>query len=245
MSAIDTSLGGPGKAFPETTGGLVSRLRGPDPAGFRAGLEDLCRRYWKPVYAYIRGVMARGNEDSKDLAQAFFLWLLEEEALRSFDPERGGFRRYLKLLLHRYVVRQDVAHRRLKRGGALALVPLSGDRDLEGLIADPRSRSPDELFDRMWIAELVRGAVTRVQERCASKGRTAAFRVYEEYDLAEGGPQPTYAGVAAKLGLSENQVRFNLFDIREEVRSEVRRELAGVAADDDELESEWHELFGG
>jgi len=113
----DTSLGGDGDRFPET-GGDIRSLLGQDPSR----LELLCRRYWKPVYAYVRIAWSKGNEDAKDLTQAFFLWLMEGETLARYDAEKGGFRAYLKTLLKRFVGHEERALQRLKRGGDARIV---------------------------------------------------------------------------------------------------------------------------
>jgi hypothetical protein len=57
-------------------------------------LEDLCRAYWYPLYAYVRR-QGHGPEDSQDLTQAFFARFLEKDYLRRADPERGRFRTFL------------------------------------------------------------------------------------------------------------------------------------------------------
>ena len=99
MKSGDTTLGGGAKAFPETSLGFAGALKKPD----ELSLETLSRRYWKPVYSFIRVGWAKSNEDAKDLAQEFFLWLLEGEALKRYDVARGGFRSFLKALLRRFV----------------------------------------------------------------------------------------------------------------------------------------------
>src|SRR5207245_607719 len=99
MDVLDTSLGGSQQAFPKTVWEMVSRLKDPRPEVRRSGLEDLCRRYWKPVYHSLRVGWTKSNEEAKDATQAFFLWLLEEEAIRGYSTERASFRTYLKSLL--------------------------------------------------------------------------------------------------------------------------------------------------
>lgn len=76
----DTSLGGGNRQFPQTTWGLVARLR--ETTQHRAALEDLCRRYWKPVYSWIRAAWSKPAEDAKDLTQAFFLLFRIREEVR-------------------------------------------------------------------------------------------------------------------------------------------------------------------
>src|SRR3974390_2304541 len=56
----------------------------------RAALENLCRTYWPPLYAYVR---RRGYspEDAEDLTQGFFTRLLELNSLTEGRREKGKF----------------------------------------------------------------------------------------------------------------------------------------------------------
>src|SRR5262245_48844870 len=70
--------------------------------GARAALEKLCGAYWYPLYAYIRR-QGYGPQDSEDLTQAFFAWLLESEHLVLADPELGRFRSFLLVRLKHFL----------------------------------------------------------------------------------------------------------------------------------------------
>src|SRR5262252_4981622 len=102
MGTGETSLGGAGRDFPKTAGDMLSKVLDSSTGVRRAGFEDLSRRYWKPVYYYVRLAWAKTNEDAKDLSQAFFLWLTEGDTLRRYQPERASFRAYLKSLLKHF-----------------------------------------------------------------------------------------------------------------------------------------------
>jgi RNA polymerase sigma-70 factor (ECF subfamily) len=232
MATPDTSLGGERRGFPETTWGLVSRLT--DPSTQRAALETLCARYWKPVYRYVRIAWSKSNEDAKDLAQAFFAWLLEGDALARYRPEKGGFRAYLKTLLRRFVGHQELALQRVKRGGGVIPLPLDTD-----LVEDPKG-DPEKAFDRAWVVDMVNRAIDRVRAR----GPEIAFRVYESYELVPPAERPTYVALAARLGIGENDVKAHLFAVRGEVRAELRAELVEITGGAAELEEEWQSLFG-
>jgi len=232
----DTSLGGLSGGLPETTVGFMEDLRG-DTSAYRHGLETLSRRYWKPIYLYARRTWAKTNEEAKDLAQAFFLWLLEADALRTFDPSKGRFRSFLKLVLGQFIARQQEALRALKRGGGVRFLSFEGALpELTDLLADPEAATPEEIFDRAWRNELVNSAYARVRERHAG---SAAFRIYEDYDLAA--ESPTYQALAARHGISEGEVKRILVALREEVRSAIRTELHQL---DGDHQAEWNELFG-
>src|ERR1043166_1008719 len=228
MKTGDTTLGGAGKAFPETSIGFAGGLRD------GGSLEGLPKRYWKPGYSYIRIAWAKSNEDAKDLTQEFFLWLLEDGAIARYDRERGGFRPYLKVLLRRFAGHEERDLRRLKRGGGASILSLEGDAP--PLPAD--ETDPEKVFERVWLEELVGEAMGRVRERFRGDGKEERFRAYE---LVLGGS--SYADAAERLRLSVGEVEKSLYLIREEIRREMRASIAQGAASDRELEHEWQRLL--
>ena len=241
MSDLDTSLGGPGRQFPDTTWQMVTQMHAAGTSDYRQGMERLCRRYWKPMYYYARVAWAKSNEDAKDLTQAFLLWLVSGDALKRYVPDRGSFRSYLKVLLKRFIHDQADARHALKRGGGVKIVPLDS---LEDLQPDPRATDPEKAFDRAWGIALAREAVERVRARFEADGRALQFRAYEEYDLRPSEARPSYADVAARLGLSESDVRNHLFAVRKEIAAEIHAELAKTVMNAGDLEEEWDVLFG-
>ena len=49
-------------------------------------LEQLCRTYWYPLYAYVRR-QGHSAHDAEDLTQAFFARFLEKRYLRAVDAD--------------------------------------------------------------------------------------------------------------------------------------------------------------
>lgn len=237
----DTSLGGSREGFPDTSWGVISRLGHSHTEERDRAFETLCRKYWKPVYRYVRIAWAKSNEESKDLTQAFFLWVLETDPLSDCEPGVGSFRRFLKVVLRRFVGHQEVALHRLKRGGGVRLLPLE-DAGLDETVPSPAEAERE--LDRTWMAQLVREAVDGVRERLVTRGKQVLFQVYEEYDLKAGAPKPTYDEVASRLGLKAGDVRNHLFAVRGAVRKEIRTLLAQTTTDAKSFEEEWNELFG-
>ncbi|MHC4606037.1 MAG: RNA polymerase sigma factor [Planctomycetota bacterium] len=245
MRSGETRLGGPRRGFPNTTWGLISRLHATGDERWKSALETLCRRYWKPVYWYIRSSWAKNNEDGKDLTQAFFLWLMEGEALKRYDPGRAGFRWYLKILLGGFVGQQEIALKRLKRGGGAVIIRLDDESDtVDDIPADAAGTDPEKLFDEAWMMEIVHHALERTREVCVTKGRLKDFELFEEYDMPKTTEDLTYAELGKRQGLREREVERKLALVREELRAQVRAELARTVTGEEELEKEWNELFG-
>ena len=237
MNVGDTSLGGSRKEFPETVLDVVRRASDASPDVQRLGLEDLCRRYWKPAYHYFRVAWAKSNEDAKDLAQSFFVWIAEPGVLKRYDPERGGFRAFLKALLRHFVQHHDEALGRLKRGGGRAALPLNED-------VAPALAGPDAAFEADWRKALIDQAVEDTRERLRSESKGVKFQLFEAYYLVDGGERPTYDALARRFGLKPGEVQHYLADVRAEVRRQIRSQLEEATSGPGELEEEWNALFG-
>lgn len=233
----DTRMGGPAASFPSTQGVFVSALADPDPRLRRAALEDLCRRYWKPIYRYLRLSWSKTNEDAKDLTQEFLAWVLEGDPLRSYSRAKGRFRPFLKIILRRFAGHREEARRRLKQGGAVTVLPL--DERLE----DVRSLDPEREFDRVWAMEIVQAARDRVRESLLREGNETRLRAYEACDLSTDGTRPSYSALASRMGVSEHVVRHWLRDVRGRMKEEIRRALVETVDRPADVEAEWNELF--
>ena len=80
----------------------------------RQALAELCRIYWRPIFAFIcrRGYTV---PDAQDLTQDFFLMVLEGNLLSLADPLRGRFRSLLLKALQNFL--NDKHERRQTQSG--------------------------------------------------------------------------------------------------------------------------------
>ena len=94
---------------------------GSDDAEAQAALAELCKIYWRPVFAFI---CRQGHSvpDAQDLTQDFFARVLKGRLLQSADRSKGRFRSLLLKALQRFL--QDEVDKRSarKRGGDLRFV---------------------------------------------------------------------------------------------------------------------------
>src|SRR3990167_8028436 len=112
-----TEFCGTGSAsFATTHWSVVRKSGGDDSAQAAAALEQLCRTYWYPLYAYVR---RRGfsPEDAQDLTQEFFARLLAHHWVADADRTKGRFRTFLLTALSRFLANQWDRARARKRGG--------------------------------------------------------------------------------------------------------------------------------
>ncbi len=113
-----------------------------------SALEQLCRTYWYPLYAYLRR-QGREPEEAQDLTQEFFSRLLARGSLRDVSREKGRFRSFLLASMNHFLAdKWDHTHRQ-KRGGGTTVIPL------DALEAEERYRF--EPVDRLDAARLLIG----------------------------------------------------------------------------------------
>src|SRR3989454_12811948 len=77
-------------------------------------LEQLCRAYWYPLYAYVRR-KGHSPEDAEDLTQEFFARLLKNRDLEAARQEKGRFRSYLLVALNHFLANEWKRSRTQKR----------------------------------------------------------------------------------------------------------------------------------
>ena len=234
-------------AFPATRHSLVAAMRSARPDARRSAFDTLVTAYWKPVFKYVRLKWHASPEDAADLTQGFFLRAFEKDFFAGFDPSRARFRTYLRTCLDGFVSNARKADGRLKRGGAVTLVPIDfGEAEREiGLQASNAIDDFDAYFHREWLRSLFASAADRLREACAARGRADRFAVFEQYDLApEESDRPTYAELARRLGLSPTDVTNELAAARREFRRLVLEALREQCATDEEFDAESRALTG-
>lgn len=101
---------------------VLTAGRGESPQAARA-LDELCRIYWYPLYAYVRRCGHEAHE-AEDLTQEFFARLLAKNYLADVQREKGKFRSFLLASLKHFLANEwDRAHT-AKRGGQNAHLSL-------------------------------------------------------------------------------------------------------------------------
>jgi RNA polymerase sigma factor (sigma-70 family) len=237
-----------GKAvFPTTRRSAVVGAASEDPAERERALEALVTSYWRPVYKYVRFKWGAPDEDARDLTQGFFTRAIEKGTFREYDPARARFRTYLRLCLDGYVANERKAAGRRKRSPGTALLALDfrgAEEELQSTLPDPRM-DLEEFFHREWIRSLVGRAVERLREECAARGKEAAFRAFELYDLEEPGEtRVTYESLSSTLGLPVTGVTNALAFARRELRRILIESLREITGSEEEFQDEARALFG-
>lgn len=243
----DTGIGGPSSRFPTTRLSAVAGVRSPDATERQRAHAALISGYWKPVYKHLRLRWRKPNEEAKDLTQAFFARALEKDFFTGFDPARARFRTFLRTCLDRFLANEEASAQRLKRGGDVTLLPLDfeeADAELARL-APVDANALERLFDEEWVRSLFAQALEDLRQSCEARGRRTHLQLFERYDLVESpSERPTYAALAAELGLKVTDVTNYLAAVRRELRALVLERLREMTATDEEFRSEARLVLG-
>ena len=231
-----------GRHFDATQWSMVLRAGQGGDEG-QAALESLCRTYWYPVYAWIRG-RGNGPEDAEDLTQGFFATLLYRESLAAVSEAKGRFRTFLIRSIQYYLADEYDRRTAARRGGGVAPVELDGLSPEARYALEPAAEdAPDAAFDRRWTQVLVARSLQRLEEEQEAAGRGAMMDQLR--DFIGGEPDAgAYAAAAEKLGLSRNTVAVTVHRLRGRCRELIMEEILQTVETRAEAEVELKALFG-
>jgi RNA polymerase sigma factor (sigma-70 family) len=227
--------------FPTTQWTLLARasLTGESAAG--QALEELCRRYWSPLYQFIR---ARGyrETEAEDLTQGFVLHLLEHSTLKKADRDKGRFRSFLLGALTRFLADEYDRRRAQKRGDGAVHVSMDERSDaMDDHALESSCLASEVLFDREWALVVLENALRAVQEEFKAQRGVAQFAVLRLF-LPGSLESPTYEAAAAQLGLSVPAFKSELHRLRRRLKELVRQEVASTVSVPHEIEEEMEHL---
>ncbi len=202
-----------------------------------AALEQLCRTYWYPLYAYARR-HGHGPEDAEDLIQGFFLQLFQHKTLTHVDQRKGLFRAFLLAGLKYYMADCRDKARAQKRGGGLAALPFDlSDAEIRYGREPSDDLAPDRLFERHWAVTLLEQVVDRLERDYDEAGKGELFVKLKPF-LVEGGRGQPYAAVGVELGLTEEAVKKAVQRLRQRYGALFREEIAQTVANPADAEEE-------
>jgi RNA polymerase sigma-70 factor (ECF subfamily) len=237
MSASGELIPTPSSAasFPITHWSIVlSAGDGAAPASGPA-LEELCRAYWTPLYAYLRR-QGHSPHDAQDLTQGFLARVIAREDLGNVGPEKGRFRTFLLTALRNFAIKQALHDKALKRGGGQPALSINGDEAERLCGPDLTAESPEVAFDRRWCRTTLALAIQRLRDEHHARGKQALFETLAPFlDWADPGE---YETIARQLGMVPGTVAVTIHRLRSRLQELVRAEVAQTVASPEQVEEE-------
>ena len=228
-------------AFASTHWSVVLAAQGESTAAHEA-LEKLCRTYWRPIYAFLRrqGV---GPQEAEDITQGFFAQLLERKSFDAVRKEKGRLRSFLLGALKYFLADEQRRAMAIKRGKGQRLIPLEGLRADERIEMEPADPVTAEMiYERRWASTVLEQVLSRLRDEYHAAGNAALFDSLKELLPDEPGA-PSQAGIAARLGITENAVRQAFYRFRQRYQSLLREKIAHTVATPGDIEAELRHLI--
>jgi RNA polymerase sigma-70 factor (ECF subfamily) len=208
----------------------------------RAALEELCRTYWYPLYAFVRR-QGHGPAEAQDLTQEFLARLLARQDLAAVDRAKGKFRSFLLASLTHFLANEWDKARARKRGGGQAPVSLDAETAEARYRLEPAdTMSADRVFERRWALTLLDQVLERLRAEAVAEGKGQRFEALKAALVGDEAALP-YARIAARLGLSEGAVKVAVHRLRQRYRELLRAEIANTVAGPEQVDEELRHLF--
>jgi RNA polymerase sigma factor (sigma-70 family) len=224
----ETDVLGTQRHFPQTDWELLKPATGLEP------MDLLARRYWKPLYFFVR--QHRFDvETSKDIVQSFLANVVAHRSFHRADPKLGRFRSFVLAALSNFMKNWTKAAGRLKRGGGVAPVSLGSSEKLaeySGRFAS-REETPDRAAHRAWARSLLDQSLSDL------KGTPLHLQAFEMY--REG---VSYDDISAKTGMSPVAAKVAVHRLRGQLRRILTARIAETVGEDSDLDAELSEFVG-
>lgn len=238
---ISESAGIGQRLFATTHWSVVLQSGEAHPDRSTAALEQLCRTYWFPLFAFLRR-KGYPEEDAKDLTQQFFARLLERKDFQTADARKGKFRTFLLASLTHFLSNERDRAQAAKRGGGKTILSWDSMPPEQFHRYEPATHlAPDKLFDQRWAMRLLEEAVLRLQLEMSEAGKASIFEQLKMLLTAE--PRDgEYATVAERLGCTPQSIAVMVHRMRQRYRELVRSEVANTVSSPTEVEEEMRHL---
>lgn len=241
-----TTMGGENRLFPVTRWNEIIDLRMSDEAQKTLIINELLRRYWKPVYCYLRK-RGYGNEQAKDMTQGFFQEVvLGRELIEKADQTKGLFRTFLLTAIDRYVIdlhRYEATNKRRPYGQMFQL----SDADVSSIPAIISDSTPEQSFHYAWISDLLDRVLSEVKNEFLNVNKETYWRLFDDKILkpiiTPSNP-PSLKDMCAKYGIdSEKRVSNMIITVKRRLRKSLERYLRQFAHSDSQVEQEILEML--
>lgn len=232
-----TTMGGFDTQFPPTEWTRVI-----EPAIGQNIQNELIRRYWKPIYSFLRH-KGCNNEEAKDLTQGFFTEIiLDSNLFKDIDRSKGKFRTLLLTALNHYVI--DVARhdKRLKRHPG-ALVPLEDDL----FVCAESLANPEAAFDYAWATEVLNKTLKMLETECHQDGLIQHWEVFQArllYPIFEQKTPESIPAICQRLGIASEAKASNMVvTVKRRFKQLLQRNVGKYVDSDGDVNQEIRRLL--
>jgi DNA-directed RNA polymerase specialized sigma24 family protein len=240
----NTSMGGQRETFLTTHWSLIEDVKKHQDKD-QSFIGILLKRYWKPVYCYLRG-KGYDNEQAKDLTQGFFHEVvLNRDLVMQADQCKGRFRTFLLYSLNQYLIdqiRRETAKKRIPKERIVSL-DIAGPPELPQTITN---LSPEDCFNYAWKSALLDQTLSEVESAYAEQGMETHWYVFNERIVQPNlqGTKPlSIKNICAKYGIEDElKVSSMITTVKRRFRTALKKNLRNTVTSETLINEELREI---
>lgn len=226
------------EGFPRTGWTLVLEAG----QGGRQALEQLCRAYWTPLYAFARR-RGSGSDAAQDEVQGFLLSFLERNSLTRVGNDGGRFRAFLLTAFKNYRISASRRETAKKRGGGLQHLSLDWLRAEQGYQAADSALDAEDLYHRQWAITLLGRVEDKLGERYRATERGELFDALRPA-LRDPNVVLEYEALGARFEMAPGTLRVAVHRIRSRYAALLREEVLMLVEGSSDIDDELRILLG-
>jgi RNA polymerase sigma-70 factor (ECF subfamily) len=234
-----------GGTFNTTRWSIVCAVTDPDDARAGAALDELCRIYWQPLYAYARRA-GQNHDDAADAVQGFITDCVEKRKLGKANQVRGRFRNFLLTAFKHFLINEWEKRTARRRCNGAAVLTID---DLDRLRRDDPSLchqlTAEQVFTIRWRQTIIAQATARLGWAMMDDVDRSIFEAFQARYEANNRAAPGYATLALELGISEQNVKTRMCRLRLRLRKIIEEEIRQTVCSESEFQEELNELKRG
>ena len=165
------------RIYPTTFWSEVGRAGGPDSKAAFTALEDLLKKYYKPLRSHLAFKFSVSDDQAAEWLQGFLhKKVMLDKLLSHASKARGRFRTFLLNALDNFVFDE------LRKANRQRRKPSGGWASIEDLAPDEQAivvRRADDRFAVAWAQAVVEQAVNKMQGECQRDGQLPRWEVFK------------------------------------------------------------------
>ncbi|MHC4629053.1 MAG: RNA polymerase sigma factor, partial [Planctomycetota bacterium] len=209
-------------------------------------IDLLLRRYWKPVYCYLRQ-KGYDNEQAKDLTQGFFHEIvLRLDLIQRADQSKGRFRSFLLFALNQYLLnekRRESARRNIPKDRIVSLDTTEAPSLPQSVIES----NPEDSYNYAWVSALLDHVLSDVKRTCCQQGMETHWCLFRQrvvLPMLNSSARPSLTEICQKYGIeSEKKASNMIITVKRRFQAVLKKYIRSTVASESQMDDELRETM--
>jgi RNA polymerase sigma-70 factor (ECF subfamily) len=238
-------MGGAGEVFLTTHWSLIEDIKSKEDKD-KALINQLLKKYWKPVYCYLRH-KGHNNDQAKDLTQGFFHEVvLNRNLVQRADQCKGRFRSFLLHALNQYLINLRIAETAQKRIPPEKLVQLETINPVEVPQAISNLGAED-VYNYAWLSGLLDQILSEVEAKCRRDGMEVHWNIFHDrvvQSILENANPPSLSDICKQYGIEDEKKASNMnITVKRRFQEALKQYIRNTVTSETQIDEELQEIM--